>query len=63
MNATELSRQQQRLWEVERLVRGSALLHTGIALRLDGILDEKGLSHAVSTVFRRHELLDTGFRA
>lgn len=62
-NATELSRQQQRLWEVERLVRGSALLHTGIALRLDGILDEKGLSHAVSTVFRRHELLDTGFRA
>ncbi|MEV6612960.1 condensation domain-containing protein [Streptomyces sp. NPDC051051] len=61
--ARELSRQQQRLWEVECVVRGSALLHTGIALRLDGMLDEKRLSHAVETVFRRHELLDTGFRA
>ncbi|MFG2281812.1 condensation domain-containing protein [Streptomyces asoensis] len=61
--ATELSRQQQRLWEVECLVRGTALLHTGIALRLEGILDEKRLSHAVTAVFRRHELLNTGFRA
>ncbi|MGW6521205.1 condensation domain-containing protein [Streptomyces sp. NPDC054962] len=61
--ATELSRQQQRLWEVECVVRGSALLHTGIALRLDGMLDEKRLSHAVTAVFQRHELLNTGFHA
>ncbi|MEU5278090.1 condensation domain-containing protein [Streptomyces asoensis] len=60
---TELSRQQQRLWEVECVVRGSALLHTGIALRLEGLLDEKRLSRAVTAVFRRHELLNTGFRA
>ncbi|MFD9320382.1 condensation domain-containing protein [Streptomyces sp. NPDC060053] len=59
----ELSRQQQRVWEVECVVRGSALLHTGIALRLDGMLDEKRLSHAVTAVFRRHELLNTGFHA
>ncbi|USQ86277.1 condensation domain-containing protein [Streptomyces phaeoluteigriseus] len=58
-----MSRQQRRLWEVECVVRGSALLHTGIALRLDGKLDEKRLSHAVGAVFRRHELLNTGFRA
>ncbi|WP_078615701.1 condensation domain-containing protein [Streptomyces sp. 303MFCol5.2] len=61
--ATELSRQQQRLWEVECVVRGSALLHTGIALRLDGTLDEKRLSRAVTAVFQRHELLNTGFHA
>lgn len=61
--AAELSRQQQRLWEVECVVRGSALLHTGIALRLDGMLDEKRLSHAVTAVFQRHELLNTGFHA
>ncbi|MEU9438103.1 condensation domain-containing protein [Streptomyces sp. NPDC048252] len=61
--ATELSCQQQRLWEVECVVRGSALLHTGIALRLDGMLDEKRLSHAVAAVFQRHELLNTGFHA
>ncbi|MFD7132959.1 condensation domain-containing protein [Streptomyces sp. NPDC059894] len=48
---------------MECAVRGSALLHTGIALRLDGELDEKRLTRAVASVFGRHELLATGFHA
>ncbi|HET8841668.1 MAG TPA: AMP-binding protein, partial [Ktedonobacteraceae bacterium] len=56
-----LSFAQQRLWFLDRLEPESALYTIPLLLRLQGELDVQGLTHALTQVLQRHEILRTRF--
>jgi amino acid adenylation domain-containing protein/non-ribosomal peptide synthase protein (TIGR01720 family) len=56
-----LSSAQRRLWFMDQLAPGSAVLNLAVALRLTGPLKIDALGRAVHEVFSRHESLRTVF--
>ncbi len=54
---------QERIWRIERLVRGRPYLHTGRFFRCVGDLDVVALRAAFAAVQQRHHALRVGFRA
>ncbi|WP_043479501.1 non-ribosomal peptide synthetase, partial [Janthinobacterium sp. HH01] len=56
-DAAPLSFAQERMWLVERLRPGSAMLNIGAALRLAGPLDADALRRALQLLTERHEAL------
>nr|QEO74297.1 condensation domain-containing protein [uncultured bacterium] len=58
-----LSYAQERLWFIEQLKPGTRLYAVPSAWRLRGALNPEALSHALSEVVKRHEMLRTTFLA
>jgi hypothetical protein len=56
-----LSFAQQRMWFVDQLEPGTGAYNIPGAVRLKGTLDTDALSHALTEIVRRHEVLRTRF--
>ncbi len=52
---------QERMWVVEHLNPGSAVLHLPMTLRLKGVLDGAALARALDEIVMRHGVLRTAF--
>ncbi len=52
---------QQRLWIADQLVKGAAVYHLPVAVRLNGDLNVNALERSLNEVVRRHEALRTSF--
>src|SRR5215216_583467 len=58
-----LSIDQEQLWVVDQIERGTAAYNVHTAIRLTGQLDERALERAINEIVKRHEVLRTTFQA
>ncbi len=58
-SSTPLSFAQERLWFLDRLMRGTNVYNIHGALRIDGVLNTPALERALGEIIRRHEILRT----
>jgi amino acid adenylation domain-containing protein/non-ribosomal peptide synthase protein (TIGR01720 family) len=57
-----LSYQQQRLWLIDKIERGTARYNMPWALRFDGTLDANAMGRALSAILNRHQVLRTVYK-